>query len=133
MNEPIQHAMYCSAAALDGMQPLATVATHAASARAIRAAVNILVINDEGKVLLTRRGKAMRGFPGFWVLPCEQCNPADARVTGCPVLTSRMFPCVFVCIRRSHGPKRAACEVASPLLSYANATGHAPRCPALTY
>lgn len=77
LSVPIQHAPYCPAAALDDMKPLAAVATDAASSRAIRAAVSILVINNEGKVLLTRRGKTMRAFPGFWVLPGGHVDPNE--------------------------------------------------------
>eukprot|EP00961_Rhodomonas_salina_P238946 3228639-Rhodomonas_salina.2 len=118
LSVPIQHAPYCPAAALDDMKPLAAVATDAASSRAIRAAVSILVINNEGKVLLTRRGKTMRAFPGFWVLPGELCNPAYAP-TECPVLTSRGHV----------DPNERLCEVACPPSPHATAM----RCPVLTY
>mmetsp|Transcript_25195 Transcript_25195/g.51255 ORF Transcript_25195/g.51255 Transcript_25195/m.51255 type:complete len:340 (-) Transcript_25195:369-1388(-) len=63
----IQHAPRCPAAAQDDISPLPTVA--GADSKPVRAAVSVLVIDDAGRVLLTRRGPEMRTFPGTWVLP----------------------------------------------------------------
>jgi len=62
---PMQHAWSCPALALErsGME------AGPEDEKQVRVAVSVVVEDVTGRVLLTRRGAAMRTFPGVWVLP----------------------------------------------------------------
>ena len=44
---------------------------------AVRVAVSLVVQDARGCVLLTKRGEAMRKFPGAWVIPGGHLDPYE--------------------------------------------------------
>lgn len=45
-------------------------------------AVCVALFDSEGKLLVTRRTKKMKYFPGAWVLPGGHLEPSEALETG---------------------------------------------------